>query len=54
MTIKPKAPSGILVLMKFFGRLPEQSLKDFKAEVDCLTTADKTELVDLIKAETGA
>lgn len=35
---------GVSLLMKFFGRLPGQTLADFAAEARQLTDADFTEI----------
>ena len=42
--------SFVLAASKFFGRLPEQTLKEFNDELKALTPADRGEFVAMFKA----
>jgi hypothetical protein len=44
-----KKLSNVMVLMKYFGKQIGQSLSEFKAEIDQLSTAEKAELAELAR-----
>jgi len=48
---KPLGP--VFVLKQYFGKLPDQSLRDFADEIKALADDDKAELVALAAAELG-
>jgi hypothetical protein len=43
--------SPVVILKKFFGLLPDQTLKDFNEELKSLSPSEKQELADLAKIE---
>ena len=43
--------SDIIVLRDYFKYLPGQTLKEFKNEIDALTSEEKKELADLARIE---
>jgi len=42
-------PSDVALIMRFFGKKPGQTTREFKAELDALTADDKAELGALIR-----
>jgi len=45
--------SPLVILRKFFGLLPGQTLKEFKDEIDALSSEEKRELATLAAKELG-